>query len=252
MSTNDDQQVETENISSMRIKPPAFAESSVPTWFRILEAQFHLAKISSTKTKFYHALSQLPPDVVDRLPQPSLDSESYDVIKQAVITTFEQSKLELFNGLMSKQNYNGKPSLYLQEMLRQATKLNIGDDIVRMQFLKTLPLHVQTTLASHVSLSLQQLAEIANDLVLMVPPTTVMAVSSPSPAATSPATTSRASTNIGLKPFHPNQRPHVCRAHIFYGSRAKTCKPWCKWPNKTNVTLLPNSRPSSPIPSGNE
>jgi hypothetical protein len=84
-------------------------------------------------------------------------------------------------------------------MLRQATKLSIGDDIVRIQFLKTLPLHVQTTLASHVSLSLQQLAEIANDLVLCFSLTTVMAVSSP--AATSPATASRAFTNIGLKPF---------------------------------------------------
>ena len=255
--SNDGQQGGTSGtISSVRIKPPVFTETSVPTWFRILEAQFHLAKISASKTKFFHALSQLPADVVDRLPPSSLDTEAYDDLKAAVVSTFEQSKLELFNGLMSNQTYSGKPSLYLQEMLRQATRLSIGEDIVRMQFLKTLPLQVQTTLASHVSLSLQQLAEIANDLVIMIPPTTVMAVSPPASAAaptarTQPARTSRPTTSFGLTPFHQNQRPQICRAHIFYGPRAKNCKPWCKWPNKNNVTLLPNSRSSSPTPSEN-
>lgn len=57
---------------------------------------------------------------------------------------------------------------------------------------------------------------------------------------------------IGLKPFHDNQRPVVCRAHLYYGQRAKNCKPWCRWPNKGNINILPNSRPGSPVrQSGN-
>ena len=65
--------------------------------------------------------------------------------------------MELYNDLMSNQTYHGKPSIYLQDMLRRAGKLNIGKDIVRMQFLKTLPSPVRTTLASHTTLTLQQL-----------------------------------------------------------------------------------------------
>ena len=258
MDPNNQDGSEDEVISSVKIKPPTFSETSVPTWFRVLEAQFHLARISTTKTKYYHAVSQLPAEVLDRISQTELEAEDYDRLKKAVTTTFEKSKLELFNDLMSKQTYSGKPSIYLQDMLRQSGKLNIGEDIVRMQFLKTLPGHVRTVLASHTTLTLQQLGELANDLLITYHSATVMAVSPPSSAVASPSTTSprpTTNTSVGLKPFHQNQRPKICRGHIFYGPDSKSCKKWCKWPNKTGLNILPNSRPpsrsSSPAPSEN-
>jgi hypothetical protein len=252
MDPNNQDGSEDEVISSVKIKPPTFSETSVPTWFRVLEAQFHLARISTTKTKYYHAVSQLPAEVLDRISQTELEAEDYDRLKKAVTTTFEKSKLELFNDLMSKQTYSGKPSIYLLDMLRQACKLNIGKDIVRMQFLKTLPGNVRTVLASHTTLTLQQLGELANDLLIMDHPTTVMAVSPPSSAVASPSTRPTNYTSVGLKPFHQNQRPQICRGHIFYGPNSKSCKKWCKWPHKTGLNILPNSRPpsrsSSPAP----
>ena len=58
-----------------------------------------------------------------------------------------------------------------------------------------------------------------------------------------------------VRPFYSNQRPVVCNAHIFYGDRARTCRHWCRWPNKPNKILPQNvptpsqSRSSSPTPT---
>ena len=66
-----------------------------------------------------------------------------------------------------------------------------------------------------------------------------------------------AGTLDALRPFSPGQRPRVCRFHIFFGAQARRCKPWCSWPFKDNVEILPSSRPASPAssrpgsPSGN-
>ena len=52
--------------------------------------------------------------------------------------------------------------------------------------------------------------------------------------------------------YYPNQKLRICNSHIFYGIRAKHCRPWCQWPNKpanilkNNEKTPANSRPSSP------
>lgn len=248
---------EEESISSFKIKPPVFSETSVTTWFRIVEAQFHLANIRSSRTKYFHVMSQIPPEVLDKISQNDLDDEDYDKFKKSVIGTYEKSKIELFNDFLSKQIYGGKPSVYLQDMVRQAGKLNIDNDIVRMQFLKTLPVQVRTVLAAHTSLTLQQLGELANDILVISPQAPVMAVEmSPTVATVPKKETSQQNFSSSVAPFRPNQRPKVCRGHIYYGPRSRSCKPWCTWPTKTGLNILPNSRPgsrsSSPTPTENQ
>ena len=49
------------------IKPPPFMECAVPGWFAIMEAQFHLAKLVSQETKFYHILASLPATTIAKL-----------------------------------------------------------------------------------------------------------------------------------------------------------------------------------------
>ena len=40
--------------------------------------------------------------------------------------------------------------------------------------------------------------------------------------------------NSSLEPFFPNQKPKVCRAHIFYCKQATSCRNWCEFPDKPN------------------
>lgn len=72
-----------------------------------------------------------------------------------------------------------------------------------MQFLKTLLDQIRTALASHTSLILQQLGDLANNIVNMTPSTLVMSVSSPAVATTSDSSFSQSAhkSSSGLKPF---------------------------------------------------
>ena len=50
-----------------------------------------------------------------------------------------------------------------------------------------------------------------------------------------------------VTPFTENQRPKICRFHLYYADQARMCSPWCKWPNRSrNIQMQPSSRPSSP------
>ena len=53
-----------------------------------------------------------------------------------------------------------------------------------------------------------------------------------------------------LTPFNKDQRPKICRWHIFFGATARKCKNWCQWPNKQNCSIS-DTRPTSPTSSEN-
>ena len=79
-------------VQQVSVKVPPFMETAVPAWFKIMEAQFHLARIVSSQTKFYHALSSLPPDVITRVPAAAIEDEDYPKLKDAIISSYEQSQ----------------------------------------------------------------------------------------------------------------------------------------------------------------
>ena len=44
---------------AVAVKAVQFCETAVESWFAIMEAQFSLAKVTESATKFYHVLSAL-------------------------------------------------------------------------------------------------------------------------------------------------------------------------------------------------
>ena len=126
-------------VNKVAVKPPMFMESNVVAWFVIMDAQFNIAQITTSTTKFYHVLAALPPEIVGRLPQDILKTNDYDKLKDAVISTYEKSKPEMLDKLMSSTVMTGRPSIYLNELTTLSTKLAIGDEIVRHKFLQALP-----------------------------------------------------------------------------------------------------------------
>lgn len=245
-----DTENEEENVAQVGIKVPSFMEAAVPAWFHIIEAQFHLKKIKTEKTKFFHTLSNLPPDIVSRISTTELESQNYTTLKDSVISLFERSKTEMFNELLSKTTLVGKPSIFLRDMMSKAAKLNINNDIVRMKFIQALPLGIRPVVAAQTSLDLDQLGVLANDLASLAPAVPIAAVASPSPSpAANSVPSSGSNLPPGLRPFGRTQRPKVCRAHLYFAEKARSCKPWCQWPNKAGVTMQPSSRPASPSSS---
>ena len=250
-----------ESINHVSIKPPMFMEDNVQAWFSIMEAQFSIAKITVKETKFYHVLASLPPNIVTPITQSTLDSKDYDVLKGAVLSTYEKSKPELLDKLMSSTIMTGRPSIYLNELLSLSTKIGAGDDIVRHKFISALPNSISPIIASQGDLDFLRLGKMADELLIHMnrqesSQAHVNQLSSQAQQNRHSTSTNAARSSqqipYGLRPFNKDQKPKVCRAHLWFGEKAKYCKPWCKWPNKNNsIQIQPSSRPSSPARNNN-
>ena len=138
----------------------------------------------------------------------------------------------------------GRPSVYLQELLTIANKCGVGDDLVRHCFINALPNTISPVIASQNSRPLLEVGTLADELIPLLKKDAFQ-VSHSDNSQTSKPLQSNNSRPIGLTPFHPSQRPVVCRGHLFYGQKSRSCKPWCTWPNKQRCTIS-RSRSASP------
>ena len=224
-------------------------ENSAAAWFRIVEAQFILRSITSSDTKYYNALALLPGSVVALIPESAHEGANYETLKKAVISSFEKSKPEILDKLLSSTKLTGRPSIFMQEIINLAAPIGVGQDMIRHKFIQALPQSISAVIASQTTLDLQSLAKLADDLLPYL---------NNHNASINNVTNDKkrydeqpAYSQQGLRPYSKDQRPKICRSHIFFADKAKYCKPWCRWPNKGNITMQPNSRPSSPAPSPN-
>jgi len=237
------------SIQHVSIKPPQFSEQNASGWFAILEAQFQLGRLTSSSNKFFQCLSAMPPSLVTRLPPGVLEGHDYEELKAAVLGLVESSKPEIFESLLRTEQLVGRPSACLSVIQRAAEKVGVGNDFVRHKFLNSLPPTITPVLAAQSTLSLAQLGTLADELVSFADsrPTQCSHVSRSS--TQQPTQSTQQLVHAAARPFHPNQRPKVCRAHIYYGDEARTCRSWCTWPNKHSCSIQPNTRPNSPVPA---
>ena len=176
-------------------------------------------------------------------------------LKTCIIDLYEQTKTELFNQLIGSKVMQGKPSVYLEEIMRTASKLGVTNDLVKHKFLQAVPGSISAVLASQKNMDLTELGKLADELVVFSqnykPINAVNQTSVSQQPSVSQHTSSHASNlSKGVQPFHTNQRPKVCRAHLYFGTGAKWCKPWCTWPIKaSHIQMKNSSRAPSPAPS---
>jgi hypothetical protein len=265
MAPHNETELQEGVTNHVSIKPPQFLETSASSWFKIMEAQFVIGKVTLTQTQFFHCLGALPSHVVDKLSNDILESHNYSTLKEAVVSFYERSKPEIFENLISNTTMTGKPSIFLNEILKAAGKVGVGDDLIKHKFIQSLPPNIAPIVAAQQDTPLKQLGTLADSLMHLVSnqkSTYTPAYNISNRPSRSPTRTPRPSFKTsqpipadiptGLRPFSETQRPKVCRGHIYFGEKAKSCKPWCRWPNKgPNVRMLPNSRPSSPVNSEN-
>ncbi|KAK3894112.1 hypothetical protein Pcinc_002130 [Petrolisthes cinctipes] len=157
------------STNSITIKPPQFSESSARGWFAVLEVKFKLKGITVSSTKFYNALSALPPNLVTNILSDVINNECFDDLEKTVIQSYEQTKPEIFEKLAQRTTMTGRPSLYLLELQSPARRVGIGDcqDLIRHKFLSSLPHTISPAVAAQTSLSLTQLCTLADELMPM-------------------------------------------------------------------------------------
>ena len=158
---------------------------------------------------------------------------------------------------MSATTILGRPSTYLHEMLSVAKRIGISD-IVRHEFLQALPSTISPVLASEKDLNHTQLGRLVDELIPLLNNDKAFVVQRPLSTKNNSQTNYKVkysqdnSMPLGVRPYRSNQRTKICRAHIYFANEARTCKPWCKWPKKNGLQVLPSSRPATPTGSDSE
>ena len=114
--------VSPKNTKHVSIKPTEFSDSNAVGWFAILEAQFVLGRVKVSSTKFFHSVAALPASVVGRISPEVLGKQSFDALKEAVLSLLERSKPELFESLMRSEALVGNPPLVWQQFRKLQLK----------------------------------------------------------------------------------------------------------------------------------
>ena len=282
-----DDEEQTSGASHVAVRPPSFELNRAKLYFVLLESQFTLSRVTNSATKFHHVISHLPLDILDRLPSDVISAQDYDTIKAALLELNTKSNPEAFDDMMTKFNYlSTKPTMYLHELSKLASQLNVSEDFIKIKFLKAMPDDIRNILVTYNTDSLHELARVADTLlayntkhsnVASIKTNSYAHSHSQKPPFQSSSnfrqssysqqpTHSQQPTSVnynnpsipnGIRAFNANQRPKICRAHIYFGADARSCRAWCMLA-KSSTNIQPDSRPSSrssspaPQPSGNQ
>ena len=249
------------------IKTAPFYLKSPELWFRQLESQFILRGVTSDITRFHHTLAALPEDVACDV---DMDVTSYETLKSAVLSNLKKNRHQLIEeALATVELGDRRPSQLVNDIQRKFKDVGLAPDdtIVKSRLISALPPTIRSALVGHEDTPLSTFAKIADSMLAVVgketPFCTVNQVSHRGgdhhhPSSNNPHQhNSRHADQYACKyaqprPFHHDQRPKICNAHIYYGGDARTCRPWCKWPGDKPKVLATNqktptqSRSSSP------
>lgn len=233
------------------LKLPAFWPSDPELWFTQIEAQFETGRVTQESTKYAHLVGSLNPEsaavVRDILLAPPA-TDRYTNLKTKLIersTSSQQARLRQL--LTAEELDDRKPSQLLRRM-RQLVGTNtslISESLLKQLFVPRLPTHVQVILTANDSLSLDQMADMADKVMDVIGPQTVASV-----AATDEVSDLKKEINE-LKQLlrgrsndkqHANQRSRsktpasrspsrsdICWYHKKYAEKAQKCREPCNF-----------------------
>ena len=158
-------------------------------WFSLLDCGFKASSITNSLTKFTHAVSLLPPDVLplvaEAISTASSSDTPYEDLKTALLKNLQSSVATRLRELLSKEELGDeKPSQLLARM-----KQLLGDkykkfdpDLFKQLFYQRLPSRIQRSLFSvRDTLPLEDLASLADEFLVSLPQVQVSHVASAPP-----------------------------------------------------------------------
>ena len=272
----------TPAVSAVQLKLPPYWPTDPEVWFAQVEAQFATRNIRAQKTKFDHIVASLSPtfatEVRDLILRPPPENP-FDVLKEQLIKRTAQSEQRKLQQLFSSEDLGDrKPTQFLRHLqqLLGERATTIDNTFLRELFLQRLPSSVKMVLASTPNtVSLENLAEIADKIMEVAPPTpTVGAVQleqAPqftselqhlrsevarledlikslttnrrprrSPTPNRPRPTTPINRPRPTTPTNPGNQPvdtdTLCWYHQRYGEAAQRCRKPCSWVSNTQAT----------------
>lgn len=147
------------------VKIPPFWPEKPTIWFSQIEGQFAMARITDDTTKFYYVLSHLDRqyavEVEDVITSPP-EKGKYEKLKLELIKRLSMSSERKVKQLLQSEELGDrKPSQFLRH-LRHLAGPNIPENFLRTIWTSRLPNNLQTVIASQMSLTLNELADLAD------------------------------------------------------------------------------------------
>lgn len=171
--------------SRVGIRVPPFWPEKPSVWFAQLEAQFALANITTDQTKFYTVTGNLEPHIaehVDDIIQNPPAINKYEKLKAELIKRLSVSQAKKVQALLSHEQLGDrKPSAFLRH-LKDLAGQNIPDEFIRNVWTNRLPGNIQPLIISQSSMTLEDLADLADRVAEIVPMNPVIQVASTSAA----------------------------------------------------------------------
>lgn len=241
------------SVHAISVKPPPFYLNNPEVWFKTMESQFQLAKISSPDTRFHHVLAALPENIAAQLPD-DIPAE-YGRLKTEVLAISEKTNYEKVAEAIGKfsLDINEKPSMLLKRIsnkIRQSGLQNT-QELVAMRFTEALPANMRMVIAA-VPGSAHDKAQVADSLTsILQTDSGICAIGTSGPTCSGNSSNNlrtqynnnnHSSLHVGVKPFFQDQRPRICRAHIYFGNSARNCTRWCQWPDKRDTRITTSAQ----------
>ena len=142
--------VNEDSRSCSGLKLSTFWPDSAEVWFAQADAQFEIRSISSSRSKFYHAVAALPQDVagqvLDLIRAPPRD-DHYLVLRTRLVRLFNLNEYQRFEALVSLSlSGDQKPSYLMNRMLALYPDDVKPDFVFRGLFLRRLPVEMRAHL----------------------------------------------------------------------------------------------------------
>ncbi|XP_028043205.1 uncharacterized protein LOC114252776 [Bombyx mandarina] len=161
------------SVCRVAIKLPPFWPDRPAIWFAQVEAQFSISGISADLTKFNYVIAQLDTRVIgevdDIILQPPPE-DKYGRLKSELIRRLSASEEQRVRQLVSDIELGERrPSQFLRH-LRSLTGNTLTDEnLLRQLWMRRLPQHFQAILAAQSELSLDKVAELADNILEVSP-----------------------------------------------------------------------------------
>ncbi|XP_038059565.1 uncharacterized protein LOC119730646 [Patiria miniata] len=181
-------------VAAVSLKLPPFWPNDPTLWFAQVEAQFLTRNITTQATRFAYVTASLQPEIAkevrDLLITPPT-TDRYDRLKSELIrrTSLSEQK-RLHQLLISEELGDRKPSQLLRRMRQLLGDSSLEEKILKQLFLQRLSTSTQSILASMAdTVGIEQLADLADKIVEVSPPSTASAAGIAVPAPYSPPQT---------------------------------------------------------------
>lgn len=247
------------SVSLVGVHLPAFWSNDPAVWFRLAEIQFETRRITQSYTMFSHVLAVLPAHVVQEArdvimnPHPT---EPYEHLKSTLLkrtTESEQKRLEqLING---EELGDRKPSQLLRRLLQILDGRSMDDALFRQLFLQRLPVFVRSILISREKMPIQDLADLADEIISIPNTPQINSVAQTPPESLTQVLChqiellnrnieklqvqqrsrsrsydrTRARFPRQPSPQSINRNYHLCWYHQTFGANARKCIPPCQF-----------------------